>query len=145
MESVDATCAGITFPKSERLFAKHPAGSWRTFEVTTRVEVLDPSGLTRVWLPAALVGHTPFQKTLSNSFNTEGRTAKMVENKSDSIGIVVAEFSGGTKPVLTLTSRISIRDYAVNLSQPGRAPKPDRAELEHLPLAHEASADRWHC
>jgi hypothetical protein len=110
LESVGATCAGITFPKSKRLFTKHPAGSWRMFEVTTRVEVLEPSGLTRVWLPAALVGQTPFQKTLSNSFNAEGGTAKMVENKSDSIGIVVAEFSRGTKPVLTLTSRISTRD-----------------------------------
>jgi hypothetical protein len=94
--SAGAMCASVTFPKSERLFAKQPTGSWRTFEVTTRVEVLKPSGLTRVWLPAALAGQTPFQKTLSNSFNAEGGAAKMFENKADSTGIVVAEFSGGT-------------------------------------------------
>jgi transglutaminase-like putative cysteine protease len=132
LRSAGAMCASVTFPKSERLFAKKPTGSWRTFEVTTRVEVLKPSGLTRVWMPAALVGQTSFQKTLSNSFNNEAGVAKMVENKSDSIGIVVAEFSDGSKPALTLTSRISTRDYEVNLSVPGRAPKPDRAELEHF-------------
>ena len=33
--------------ESERLFAKYPTGSWRTFDVTTRVEVLEASGLTR--------------------------------------------------------------------------------------------------
>jgi transglutaminase-like putative cysteine protease len=132
LRSAGAMYASVTFPKSERLFAKQPTGGWRTFEVTTRVEVLKPSGLTRVWLPAALAGQTPFQKTLSNSFNAEGGAAKMFENKADSTGIVVAEFFGGTKPVLTLTSRISTRDYEVNLSVPGRAPKPDRAELEHF-------------
>jgi len=26
-------------------------GTWRTFEITTRVEVLKPAGTTRVWLP----------------------------------------------------------------------------------------------
>jgi transglutaminase-like putative cysteine protease len=132
LRSAGAMCASVTFPKSERLFAKQPTGTWRTFEVTTRVEVLKPSGLTRVWLPAALTGKAPFQKTLSNSFNAEGGAATMFENKADSTGIVVAEFSGGTKPVLTLTSRISTRDYTVSLSEPGRAPKPDRAELEHF-------------
>jgi hypothetical protein len=52
-----------------------PTG-WRTFEVTTHVEVLKPSGFTRVWLPAALLGETPFQKTLANDFKAEEGTAK---------------------------------------------------------------------
>ena len=30
-------------------------GTWRTFEITTRVEVLQPSGVARVWLPAPSV------------------------------------------------------------------------------------------
>ena len=132
LRSAGAMYASVAFPQSERLSAKDQTGSWRTFEVTTRVEVLKPSGLTRVWLPAALVGETPFQKTLSNSVNAAGGAVKTFENKADSIGIVVAEFSGETKPVLKLTSRISIRDYAVDLSVPGAAPKPDRAELEHF-------------
>ena len=28
---------------------------WRTFEVTTELEVLKPSGATRLWVPAALL------------------------------------------------------------------------------------------
>ena len=49
------------------------SGRWRTFQVTTRVEVLKPSGATRVWVPAALISETPFQKTLANTFNCRGR------------------------------------------------------------------------
>ena len=29
-------------------------GAWRTFELTTRAEVLNPGGVTRVWLPDSL-------------------------------------------------------------------------------------------
>jgi transglutaminase-like putative cysteine protease len=94
---------------------------WRTFEVTTRIEVLKPSGTTRVWLPAALLGETPFQRTLANGFTAEGGTSKLVEQKADALGIVAAEFPAGAKPVVTLTSRIATKNYEVDLSKPGKA------------------------
>lgn len=93
---------------------------WRTFEVTTRVEVLKPSGVTRIWLPTALLATTPFQKTLANDFNAEGGTAKLVEDKADALGMVAAEFPAGVKPSVTLTSRVATKDYAVDLSKPGK-------------------------
>jgi len=96
------------------------------------VEVLKPSGVTRVWLPAALTSNTPFQKTFSNKFSAEGGTAKMVESKADALGMVAATFPAGVKPVLTLTSRIATSNYAVDLSAPGHPPKANRAELEHF-------------
>ena len=108
-------------------------GSWRTFEVTTQVEVLKPSGVTKVWLPTVLVIDTPFQKTLSNKFSADGGSARMVQGKADGLGIIAAEFPAGVKPVLTLTSRVATRNYAVDLSAPGKAaPTPDRAELEYF-------------
>jgi len=91
---------------------------WRTFEVTTHVEVLRPSGTTRVWLPVAMLGETPFQRTLANDFRADGGTANLVETKADALGIVVAEFPAGVKPSLTLTSRIATNNYEVDLSRP---------------------------
>ena len=38
---------------------------WRTFEVTTRVEIVFPEGATRVWLPIPSVD-TGYQKTIDN-------------------------------------------------------------------------------
>ena len=56
----------------------------------------------------------------------------MIQNKADALGIVAAEFPAGVKPVLTLTSRIATRDYAVDLSAPARAPKANPAELHYF-------------
>jgi transglutaminase-like putative cysteine protease len=126
-----AVCAAL--PERNRTLAQEPVSpGWRTFEVTTNVEVLKPSGATRVWLPAALLGETPFQRTFANSFNAEGGTAKLVESNADALGIVAAEFPAGARPVVTLTSRIGTRNYAVDLSKPNEAVKENRAELEYF-------------
>ncbi|PYT21719.1 MAG: transglutaminase [Acidobacteria bacterium] len=133
LRSAGAMSASFAFPNVTRLRAEDaPTDRWRTFEVKTRVEVLKPSGVTRVWLPAALISETPFQKTLANAFSAEGATARMVEGRADALGIISAEFLAGVKPVITLTSRVATKNYAVDLSAPGKAPKVDRAGLKHF-------------
>ena len=133
LRSAGTLSASLALPHTEWLRAESSAfAGWRTFEVTTHVEVLKPSGLTRVWLPTALISKTPFQKTLSNKFSAEGGTAEVVENKADALGIVAANFPAGVRPVLTVTSRIATKNCAVDLSTPGRQPKANRAELEHF-------------
>src|SRR5690349_5591209 len=124
LRSTGMISATLGFPGARRLFAEGtgPSG-WRRFEVTTHVEVLKPSGTTHIWVPAALVSATPFQKTLSNSFHAEGGTAKIVESVTDALGIVVAEFPAGVEPILTVTSRVATKNCAVDLSGPGKAPK----------------------
>ncbi len=130
LRSAVAVSAGLAFPKSERLLAAD--GDWRTFEVQTRAEILKFSGTTHVWLPAALVADTPFQRTLSNEFSAEGGTARLVEVKADGLGIVTAEFPPGMKPVVTLTSRVATKNYVRDLSAPGTARDEDRATLEYF-------------
>src|SRR6516165_9628707 len=110
---------GASLSRVDRAFAVDPSPTfWRTFEVTTSVEVLKPSGTTRVWLPAAMLGEALFQRTLANDFRADGGTANLVETKADALGIVVAEFPAGVKPSLTLTSRIATNNYEVDLSRP---------------------------
>lgn len=133
-----AASASLAFTETPFLFARarasqaSAAGAWRTFQVTTRAEILKPSGTTRVWLPAALLGETPFQKTLTNDFQAEGGRAELVERREDSLGIVSAVYPDGAKPVLTLTSRVQTRDYAVDPGAKGSASPADRAELDHF-------------
>jgi hypothetical protein len=133
LRSAGAVSAGVAFPKAECLLAEDSiSGSWRTFEVTTRVEIMKSSVATRMWLPAALIGETPFQKTLSNEFSAGGGAARIVESRADGLGIIAAEFPAGVKPVLTLTSRVATKNYVVDLSMSGKAPKTDRVELEYF-------------
>src|SRR5271166_4800295 len=133
LQSGGLLSVGLTFAKSERLLSQlTTVDRWRTFQVTTHIEVLKPSGTTRVWVPASLIRETPFQKTLSNTFNCEGGTAKLIETEADALGIIAAEFPAGVKPILTVTSRIATKDYAVDLTTRSKAQKEDRAELEHF-------------
>jgi transglutaminase-like putative cysteine protease len=133
LQSGSMLSASLAFAKAGRLFSGVTTlDRWRTFQLTTRVEVLKTSGATRVWVPAALISETPFQKPLANTFNCEGGTAKIVESKTDALGIIAAEFPAGIRPILTVTSRIATKDYAVDLAARGTAPKESRAELEHF-------------
>lgn len=48
LRSTGIVSASLMFPNAGRTFVEGAtSGSWRTFEVTTRVEVLKPSGVTR--------------------------------------------------------------------------------------------------
>jgi transglutaminase-like putative cysteine protease len=133
LQSAGAASASLVLAKSTRRFADAPASaSWRTFEIITRVEVLKTSGMTRIWVPAALITPTPFQRTISNTFEADGGIAKMLESKPDALGIVVAEFPAGAKPILTVRSWITTKDFAVDLSAPGNAPKAAQAELQYF-------------
>jgi transglutaminase-like putative cysteine protease len=133
LRSTGVFSASLAFAKVERIFAADtPVERWRTFEVTTRVEVLKTSGTTRVWLPAPLIRESPFQKTLSSEFHADGGTAKITEDQPDALGIIVAEFPSGVKPVLTFTSRIATKNYVVDLSTPNNSPKLNRADMQHF-------------
>jgi transglutaminase-like putative cysteine protease len=133
LRSAGVVSAAMVFPKAGRMFAQGTAPeAWRRFDVTTSVQVLKPSGTTRIWIPAALVHPTPFQKTLANEFKAEGGTAKLIENSADSLGIIAAEFPAGVMPVLAVTNRVATRNFAVDLSATGKAPKEDPAELQHF-------------
>jgi transglutaminase-like putative cysteine protease len=132
LQSAGIVSASLAFPKTSHLFGHDaPTENWRSFEVTTRVEVLKPSGTTRIWVPAALLTPTLFQKTFANTFHAEGGTANLLGSKRDSLGFIAAEFPAGAKPILTVTSRIATKDCAINLSAPNNAPKESRADLEH--------------
>jgi transglutaminase-like putative cysteine protease len=105
---------------------------WRTFDVITRVEVLKPSGVTRIWLPAALIRQTPFQRTLLNQFKGEGGTASFHKDRQSALGIISATFPADVKPALTLTSRVMLRNYAVNLATHQHTAQLPESELQRF-------------
>jgi transglutaminase-like putative cysteine protease len=127
--------AGLALPKTIAGFAlgDPPEAGWRTFEVTTTIEVLKPAAETRIWLPAALIRDTPYQKTLSNQFHAAGGTANLVVASGlDALGILAAKFPAGVKPLVQLTSRVSTKNIAVDVASRGGGSKADQAELQNF-------------
>jgi transglutaminase-like putative cysteine protease len=134
LHSAGAIGAGLAVTRAIPAFADTvlSGGTWRTFEVTARVEVLKPSGMTHIWLPAAIIRDTPFQRTHANKFSAEGGSAKLSKDKPNVLGIVSATYPSNAKPVLTLTSYVSLKNYAVDISAPGRAPRVSKEELDYF-------------
>jgi transglutaminase-like putative cysteine protease len=134
LRSTGAFCAGLAVTESLPVFADELKASsgWRIFEVTTRVEVLKPNGVTHIWLPSALIRDAPFQRTHANRFSAEGGTARFTKDKPNALGIVSATYPANAKPVLTLTSNVSLKNYSVDLSAPGKPPHVAKEELDYF-------------
>src|SRR5262245_21702418 len=94
--------AGLSLPRRPGAGEQSPAAApaWRTFEVTTRVEVLQPSGPTRVWLPAPLTIDTDYQRTMGSEYKAEGGTTSFASDPTYATGIVIAEWPAGVAPIL---------------------------------------------
>lgn len=132
LQAVSVLSAGLALPGARQLFADGaPANDWRTFEVTTRIEVLKPVGATKVWAPGALTIKTPFQRTLSNKYQAAGGSVHTVQRKQDGLEIISATFPAGVPPVLTITSRVMTRNYSVDLASPERV-RASAADLEYF-------------
>lgn len=131
-----ATIPGAALPvfaaDAPRQFAPQP-GPWRTFEMTTRVDVADAQGMTRVWLPMPDV-ETDFQKTLSQDWRSNGGEVRIVSDTARGVRMLYAEFPASVKaPQLELVSRMQTRGRAVDWSRPVRAS--EDAEVLKLNLA----------
>jgi transglutaminase-like putative cysteine protease len=132
-----AAGAGLAFPglapaaRGDAAVSAGPraAAGWRTFEVATRVEVLKPAGVTRVWLPTPLTRDVPYQRSLGNAWRAGGGTVAQWIDPVWGAGVVCAEFPEGAPPTLELTSRFLARDVAIDLSRAAAPPPEDRAVL----------------
>ena len=133
LQAGGSVCTGLALSNTFPLLADTlSASKWRTFEVVTSVELLKPKGVGHIWLPAAMIRDTPYQKTISNQFTAVGGTAAITKDKQNALAVVSATYPADSKPVLTLNSRVSLRDYAVDLSSRAPALRVSQAELNYF-------------
>ena len=119
---------GRAAAEEERRFAPTP-GRWRGFELTTRVEVIDPKGATRVWLPVPSVD-SDYQRSLDSRWSGNAKEARLLSDTAYGARMLYAEFEPGVAPVLELTSRVLTQDRAVDWQR--RTPTPvDAATARH--------------
>ncbi len=111
-------------------FAQAPArsnfapqsGAWRTFDVTTRVDIIKPQGVTKIWLPIPSV-NGDYQRSLVNSFSSNG-AAKLTQDSQDGAKMLLVEFSASeATPFAELTSRVQTQSRAIDWSQKNAAPE----------------------
>jgi transglutaminase-like putative cysteine protease len=127
-----ALAAGVMWPARRAGAALNPSpeSGWRTFEVTHRVEVLQPDGATRVWLPLPSVQEESWIRNMGNLWQGNALTARLLRNPEYGAEMLYAEWVPGEKPVLEVTSRFATRDRAVDLDQSGKPAPLSRADRQ---------------
>src|SRR6185436_6672301 len=113
-------------------WAEADEAKWRSFEVVTKVEVVDIVGTTRAWVPVPLMVDTDYSRRQgADSWKGNAATAKLYRDDKYDAGFVYAEWAASEKaPVVEVTSRFSTRDRFVDVSKlPVGAAKEDAAVL----------------
>ena len=106
---------------TEQHFDPRP-GDWKSYEVTTRVDLQRASGPSTVWVPLPVVD-TDWQRTLSN--NWSGNASKMRVGSDPRYGahFLVAEFDGSAPPHLEWCRACRPADRAVDWKARDRTPR----------------------
>ena len=133
LQGAAAACAGLWLgtarstqaPSSAttsgaRQFQPTP-GTWRHFEVTTRVDLPKSEGGTRLWLPVPSVNES-WQASGVSSFTSNGN-ARLLSDQQQGVRMVYAEFTADTeRPFVVLTSQVHTQDRGPStLAAPQRA------------------------
>lgn len=118
-----ALAAGVIWAagRAGAAFDPSPEGGWRTFEVTHRVEVLQPQGTTRVWLPLPSMQEEAWIRNMGNLWQGNALTARVLHNPEYGAEMLYAEWAPGKKPVIEVTSRFATRDRVIDLDRTGKA------------------------
>jgi len=100
------------------------AGQWRTFDVTTRVNILNKNGATKVWLPLPGL-NTAWQRTLSNSHSSNGNT-RIHKDVFEGTLMLFSEFDASVdKPFVEITSRVATQNRNWTQAEPFKAEHPN--------------------
>jgi transglutaminase-like putative cysteine protease len=129
-----AVSTGLAFGGFPALSARSASAAgapkWRSFEVTTKVEVLNPAGVTKVWLPVPLMTDTDYFKRLGDTWSGNAATMGNLNDGKYNAGFVYAEWAASEKsPVLELTSRFATRDRQIDFKKPSSV-KEDNESLK---------------
>jgi transglutaminase-like putative cysteine protease len=101
-------------------------GGWRTFETTTRVEILKPVGVSRAWVPLPSI-EGDYQKLIGNSWSGNG-SSRLASDGKYGAAMVVSEWNANEKaPVVEVVSSFATRNRAVDFSKRNPALRLDPA------------------
>jgi hypothetical protein len=106
------------FARAKVRFAPQ-SGTWRYFEVVTRVDILEPSGATQAWVPVPAVNERDWFKSLGSEWTSNG-DASFAHDPKYGAEMLHVEWPDGDSPVVEVPSRIATRDRAIDFAKPGR-------------------------
>jgi transglutaminase-like putative cysteine protease len=101
-------------------FAPKP-GSWRTFELTTTVEIKAAAGPIQVWVPVPGFAADDWMRPGETTWKAAGGTIALREGAPGKAALVHAKWEAGATPSVVVTSRFATRDRAIATDAKGTA------------------------
>lgn len=127
---------GTTAAKLPPVKAPEPPNEWRTYEITTTVNLKGNSGPTKLWLPLPLNQDTLFQRTLGHSWAGNPASASMRRLPDGDLEVFYCEWPGGSDAKLQLTTLVSTADRLFDITK--RTVAPEREDI----LRHNLQASQ---
>jgi len=130
--------AAMPFAVRESIAAQAAEG-WRTYETVTKVEITNPAGVSRAWIPLPFTEKSDWHNPMGNKWAGNGQM-KLVTDGKYGAQMVYAEWKESEKaPVLEVTSRFATRERMVDVTRTRPdAPKlsPTRVKFETAPTIY---------
>jgi transglutaminase-like putative cysteine protease len=125
--AVSAAAALPRYAGAQQAFDPTPGSGWRSFEVTSRIEILKPEGVTQAWLPLPSVDAPAWVRNEGDFWSGNADSVKVVREKRYGAEILHAEWNATeAAPALEVVSRFSARDRTTDFSSPSNPARLER-------------------
>jgi len=104
--------------RADSIFDPQPE-AWRTFQITTRIEIATDGGKRQAWVPIPSVNEPGWFKSLPSDWTGNGRVSQVRDPKYGAEMLHVVWADDENNPFVEVTSRIATRDRATDFATPG--------------------------
>lgn len=116
---------GTTASRLPPVKAAEPPAEWRTYEVTTTINLKNISGPTKFWMPLPLNQDMLFQRTLGHSWTGNPSRAGMNRLPDGDLEVFFCEWDGSGDAKLQLTTLVTTADRHFDVTKRTVAPERD--------------------
>ncbi len=100
-------------------FAPLP-GPWRTYEITTTVELVNAQGPAQAWIPLPALAQPAWIRPQQTRRKTNATTATVQRDAASGTQMLYAQWaSSAATPAIELVSRVATRDRTIDFKKPG--------------------------
>ena len=118
---------GTSAAKLPPVKAPEPPSEWRTYEITTTVNLKTSDGLNRLWLPLPLNQDTLFQRTLGHTWEGNPSSSSMRRLPDGDLEVFHCEWRNGSEGKLQLKTVVTTADRHFDVTK--RTVAPEREDI----------------
>jgi len=123
--------------RAQAAFAPKP-GTWRSFEVVTRLEIAQASGQTQAWIPLPSVNEKDWFKSHPSRWTSNGSASLRSDPTYGADMLHIEWEKNEASPTVEVISIVTTQDRAVSLTSPAS----DKADLNAADRALNTAATR---